>query len=108
MHPGLQPPEGGHPVDERDDLAVEQRVTDVRGLSDELRVPRADVVPGPADEADATLGNVQQGADSVPLELVGPALAGRQTGNRSGEHRVHAPNLGACVRSGRAAFRSAW
>jgi hypothetical protein len=78
----LQRVEAGHPVDEHDELAVDDRVGQVER---HLGVVAGDVeAPAAADRRTPVL-DVHEGAEAVPLGLVGPRVAGREF-TRCGEH----------------------
>ncbi len=84
MHAGLQGLERRHPLDECDDLAVEQDVREA-GEQGQLGIGAGHVVAVAAVRPDLAVLDGDEQADTVPLHLVGPVVAGRQR-TRGGEH----------------------
>src|SRR5215469_11724319 len=77
MHPRLQRLEVRPPVDERDDLAIEQRLLVPDGVTQpgDFRGGGGDVLAGPGEQPEAAVLDEGERAYAVPLHLHCPFLA---------------------------------
>ena len=81
--------EGRAPVDEQDDLAIQEQVRIERGQAGEFGEGDRDIALGAAGQPQSTLAYIGENPHAVPLDLVHPlGSAGDLAGGR-GEHRAH-------------------